>query len=136
MGRHRHQEHNSTKNIKTAFFLNPAFTIFEIFGGIWANSMAILSDAIQDLGDSLSLGFSWYLDRKSKKKGNETFSFCYQRFSLLGALINGVILIGGLVNGAAALRMKGGKSLNERVVSWHFFKMFWVGWLYWWRVLY
>ena len=48
-----------------AFFLNVGFTIFEIVGGIYVNSVAIISDAIHDLGDSISLGMSWYLQEKS-----------------------------------------------------------------------
>jgi len=150
MGAKRSTHHNSTRNIKVAFFLNLGFTIFEIIGGFWTNSVAILSDAIHDLADSISLGLSWYLDKKSKQKGNRKFSFGYQRFSLLGALINGIVLVVGslfilseaiprliepelpnapgmlvfaivgiLVNGAAVLRLRGGKTLNERVVSWH-----------------
>lgn len=146
---HKHQ-HQSTRNIRTAFFLNLGFTVFEIFGGLWTNSMAILADALHDLGDSFSLGLSWYLDKKSKKSGDEKYSFGYHRFSLLGAVINGIILTGGslyilseaiprllkpehsnakgmllfaiigiAVNGVAALRMKGGKTMNERMVSWH-----------------
>jgi len=94
---HSHGHHHSTKgsNLKLAFFLNLLFTILEIFGGIWINSVAILSDAIHDLGDSISLGLAWYLDKKSKKTANEQFSFGYTRFSLLGALINAIILITG-----------------------------------------
>ncbi|WP_296702197.1 cation diffusion facilitator family transporter [Algoriphagus sp.] len=90
-----HHHHGSGSNLKLAFFLNLAFTILEIFGGIWINSVAILSDAIHDLGDSVSLGLAWYLDKKSKKSANEQFSFGYTRFSLLGALINALILITG-----------------------------------------
>jgi cobalt-zinc-cadmium efflux system protein len=93
---HSHGHHHSTgSNLKLAFFLNLGFTILEIFGGIWINSVAILSDAIHDLGDSISLGLAWYLDKKSKKAANEQFSFGYTRFSLLGALINALILITG-----------------------------------------
>ncbi len=93
---HDHHHHKTSgSNLKLAFFLNLAFTILEIFGGIWINSVAILSDAIHDLGDSVSLGLAWYLDKKSKKVANEQFSFGYTRFSLLGALINAVILILG-----------------------------------------
>lgn len=93
---HDHHHHHQTgSNLKLAFFLNLAFTILEIFGGIWINSVAIISDAIHDLGDSVSLGLAWYLDKKSMKSANEQFSFGYTRFSLLGALINALILITG-----------------------------------------
>ncbi|WP_347552136.1 cation diffusion facilitator family transporter [Pseudalkalibacillus hwajinpoensis] len=93
---HDHHHNHSVKNIRAAFFLNFGFTIIEIIGGLLTNSMAILSDALHDLGDSLSLGISWYLQKKADKKGeDQTFSFGYKRFSLLGALINSIILIGG-----------------------------------------
>ena len=93
---HDHHHHHQTgSNLKLAFFLNLVFTILEIFGGIWINSVAIISDAIHDLGDTVSLGLAWYLDKKSKKSANHQFSFGYTRFSLLGALINAVILITG-----------------------------------------
>jgi cobalt-zinc-cadmium efflux system protein len=142
--------HHETGNIKIAFFLNLAFTIIEIIGGFWTNSMAILSDALHDLGDSLSLGVSWYLQNYSKKGPDYKFSFGYSRFSLLGALINSIVLLGGsvlilsraiprifnpepvnakgmiafavlgiFINGAAVLRLRKGKSLNEKVVTWH-----------------
>ncbi len=146
---HNHH-HSSSRNIKTAFFLNLAFTVFELVGGLYVNSVAILSDAIHDLGDSLSLGLGWYLDVKSKKAATRRFSFGYRRFSLLGALINSLVLlvgsvfvireavdrlihpqhsdakgmmifalVGVLVNGYAAWKMSSGKTLNERVISWH-----------------
>lgn len=147
---HHHHHHDSGKNLKIAFFLNLAFTVFEIIGGIFTNSIAIISDAIHDLGDSLSLGTAWYLDHKSKQGKNHKYSFGYARFSLLGALINSLVLIAGsvyvineaikrishpevsdakgmlifalfgiAVNGFAAWKMSHGKSLNEKVVSWH-----------------
>ncbi|MCL6218855.1 cation diffusion facilitator family transporter [Zunongwangia pacifica] len=96
---HHHHHHNnqSGKNLKIAFFLNLGFTILEFFGGIYVNSVAIMSDAVHDLGDSLSLGTAWYLDKKSKKGADDNYSFGYKRFSLLGALINSIVLIGGSV---------------------------------------
>ncbi|MDW7668014.1 MAG: cation diffusion facilitator family transporter [Bacillota bacterium] len=95
---HNYSGHNhGNKNIKTAFFLNLGFTVIEIIGGLWTNSMAILSDALHDLGDSLSLGVSWYLQNYSKKGPDYKFSFGYSRFSLLGALINSIVLLGGSV---------------------------------------
>jgi len=89
--------HHGNGNIKVAFFLNLSFTIIEVIGGLWTNSMAILSDALHDLGDSLSLGISWYLQNYSKKGPDYKFSFGYSRFSLLGALINSIVLLGGSV---------------------------------------
>ena len=87
--------HPTTSNIRLAFFLNLGFTILEIIGGISTNSLAILSDAVHDLGDSISLGLAWYLERYAEKGGDQRFSYGYRRFSLLGALINTVILIVG-----------------------------------------
>jgi len=88
---------DSATNIKVAFFLNLGFTIIEIIGGFWTNSIAIISDALHDLGDSLSLGLSWFLERYSRKKKDEKYSYGYRRYSLFAALINGLILIIGSV---------------------------------------
>lgn len=93
------EDHRSgtTKNIGIAFFLNLSFTIIEFIGGILTGSIAIISDAIHDLGDSLSLGVSWFLQRISDKKPNKRFTFGYKRFSVLGALLNAIVLIGGSI---------------------------------------
>lgn len=82
---HDHSHNQSRKNLNPAFFLNLGFTILEFIGGLYVNSIAIISDAVHDLGDSLSLGTSWYLDKKSEKNANAKYSFGYKRFSLLGA---------------------------------------------------
>lgn len=76
MNEHDH-EHGREGNIKIAFFLNLFFTILEIIGGLWTNSMAILSDALHDLGDSISLGMAWYFEKYSQKGPDEFFSFGY-----------------------------------------------------------
>jgi len=146
---HNHS-HDSTGDLRLAFFLNLSFTIIEIAGGIWTNSLAILSDAIHDLGDSLSLGMAWYLETYAHKDKDKKYSYGYRRYSLLSALINTIVLIVGsifilsravtrlfnpepvdakgmilfavlgiIVNGLAMLRLRGGKSLNARVVAWH-----------------
>lgn len=94
---HEHSHNHSEGNVKVAFFLNLAFTIIEIIGGLYTNSLAILSDALHDLGDSLSLGLSWYFQKLSKKGRTKTFSFGYKRFSLLGAIINSIVLVVGSI---------------------------------------
>ena len=95
MGHEHH--HEEVKNIKVAFFLNLFFTLLEIAGGFFTNSMAILSDAVHDLGDSLSLGLAWYFQKVSSKGSDKSYSYGYKRFSLLGAIINSIVLIVGSI---------------------------------------
>lgn len=94
---HHHLKPASTKNIKVAFFLNLAFSIFELVGGLYTNSIAILSDALHDFGDSLSLGVSWYFQKISTKERDKDFSYGYARFSVAGAVINSIVLIVGSI---------------------------------------
>ena len=92
---HNHQAQNNTGQLEIAFFLNLGFTILEIIGGIWTNSMAIVADALHDLGDSLSLGMAWFLEQYAQKEHDDRYSYGYRRYSLLGALINTLVLVGG-----------------------------------------
>ena len=94
---HHHHHHERQGNIKVAFFLNLAFAVLEIIGGIWTNSMVILSDALHDFGDSFSLGLAWFLEKYSAKGSDHKYSYGYARFSVAGAFINSLILIGGSV---------------------------------------
>lgn len=85
------------KNILVAFLLNLFFSIFELVGGIFTNSVAIISDAVHDLGDSFSIGLSYFLEKKSKKKPDDKYTYGYMRYSVLGAIITNTILITGSV---------------------------------------
>ena len=84
-------------NILIAFILNISFSIFEFFGGIFTNSVAILSDSIHDLGDALSIGISYFMERKSKKKANKEYTYGYIRYSVLGGVITTTILLVGSI---------------------------------------
>ncbi len=94
---HDHHNHNdsSQKNIKTALLLNVSFTIIEFVGGIFTNSLAILADALHDLGDSVVLGLALYAEKKSKKGSDAVRTFGYARLSVLSAMVSGAVLIGG-----------------------------------------
>lgn len=94
---HTHAHSHDVKNIRLAFFLNFFFALIEIAGGIYTNSVSILSDAIHDLGDSISLGTAWYFQHISTKKSNQKYTYGYKRFSILGALITSIVLIIGSV---------------------------------------
>lgn len=77
--------------------MNLGFTVLEIVGGFLTNSVAILSDAVHDLGDTLALGLSWRLERLSDRGRSNSLTFGYRRFSVLGALTSAIVLIGGSV---------------------------------------
>lgn len=144
------QDSKTSKRMGLAFFLNAGFTVIEIIGGILTGSIAIVADAIHDFGDTLSLGASWLLEKKSNKGATEKYPFGYKRFSLLGALLSGTVLISGslyifyeagkrlldpvsphsdgmmwlailgvLVNGFAAIKLRHGEGLNSKMLSWH-----------------
>ena len=85
------------RNIFLAFILNLAFSIFEFFGGIFTGSVAIISDAIHDIGDAMSIGVSFFLERKSKKQPDEKYTFGYARYSVIGSVITTLILLFGSV---------------------------------------
>ena len=156
---HSHHDHGSGGRIGLAFALNLVFTIIEFIGGLLTNSTAIMADAVHDLGDTLSIGLGWWLNRLSGKKADFSFTYGYHRLSLLGALINGTVLVigsiwvlgeaiprladpqmphalgmtglailGVVVNGLAAYKLSGGKTLNERVLNWHLLEDV-LGWL-------
>lgn len=94
---HHHHGMATQKKLLIVFILNFCMAIVELIGGIMTNSTAILSDALHDFGDSLALALGWYLEKVSNKKSDKNFSFGYRRFSLLSALINSVILLGGSI---------------------------------------
>ena len=103
MTAHHHHHHESqtngrrsSRNLRTALLLNLSFTIIELIGGLLTNSMAILSDAVHDLGDSISLGLAWYFERKSHQGRTPTNTYSYRRYALLGGLITGAVLMVGL----------------------------------------
>ena len=94
---HHHHHESDTDRIGWAFWLNFIFTIIEFIGGLLTNSVAIMADAVHDLGDTLSIGLAWLFGKLGHKKSSDAFSYGYKRLSLLGALINGFVLVVGSV---------------------------------------
>lgn len=85
------------KKILIAFILNFAFSIFEFVGGIYTGSVAIISDAVHDIGDAASIGLSFFLEKKSKRQPDENFTYGYVRYSVMGSIITTLILLFGSV---------------------------------------
>lgn len=85
------------RNILMAFLLNLLFSVFEIVGGAFTGSVAIVSDAVHDLGDAFSIGISYFLEKKSKRKPDEIYTYGYARYSVIGGLITTIVLLIGSV---------------------------------------
>lgn len=98
---HGHHVHlpkdRSNRSFAIAFFANLTFAIIELIGGLLAQSYAITADAVHDFGDSLSIGVAWWLENFSRRGRTESFNFGYRRFSLLAALISGVVISVGAI---------------------------------------
>lgn len=99
MGHHHHHHHehhhHGKKNLAVAFWLNLSFSIIELLGGLYTNSMAIISDAVHDIGDAAAIGSAFFFEKLSAKSRDKNFSYGYKRFSTLSALITSIILIVG-----------------------------------------
>ncbi|MDB6062710.1 MAG: Cation transporter [Verrucomicrobiaceae bacterium] len=96
-GHSHHDPQRESQRISFAFWLNLSFTIIEIIGGVLTNSVAILSNAIHDLGDTLAIGFGWGASRIAQRHPDDAYTYGYRRLSLLSALVIGLTLVVGSV---------------------------------------
>lgn len=83
----------SHNKILLSLILNLIFSVFELIGGIYTGSIAVMSDSIHDFGDALGIGVAYIFEKVSKRKPNEKYSFGYGRYSVLGGAITTLILI-------------------------------------------
>lgn len=88
-----HHHKKAGENLAFVFFMNLAFNLIVIFGGLATNSMAILADCIHDMSDTISIAFAWFLEKVSQKDSTDKYSYGYQRFSILGSVIISVFVI-------------------------------------------
>ena len=84
---------NSQRNIFIAFILNLSFSVFELLGGLYTGSFAILSDSLHDLGDATGIGLSYLFEKRSKKAPDNKYTYGYARYSVIGSVIMTLILI-------------------------------------------
>ncbi len=87
--------HHESKNLGIVFMLNFGFSVLEFIGGMLTQSVALIADAIHDMGDALAIALAWIFAKVGEKKRSQTFSYGYKRFSLLSALIASTILLVG-----------------------------------------
>lgn len=85
------------RNILIAFIVNLLCSVLECIGGLITGSFAIISDSIHDLGDALSIGVSYFLEKKSRKEPDNKFTYGYMRYSVIGGVFTITILLIGSV---------------------------------------
>jgi len=81
------------KNLIAVVILNFSITIAEVIGGLLSNSLALLSDALHNLGDGFAVLIAFIANRISKKESNKQKTFGYKRVEILAAFINSVFLV-------------------------------------------
>jgi len=90
---HHHNHAVSGKNIGVAIFLNVLITIGQLIGGIISGSMALLTDALHNFSDVISLLLSYFTNRLAKRKSTVQQTYGYKRAEILSAFVNSVTLI-------------------------------------------
>ena len=89
-----HYHHKkASENLAFVFLINITFNIIVIIGGLATNSMAILADCIHDMSDTISMALAWFLEKIAQKDSSDNYSYGYQRFSILGAVITSLFVI-------------------------------------------
>ncbi len=91
---HGHHHHEVTgKNLSVSIFLNIGITIAQIIGGFISGSLSLISDALHNFSDVLSLIFSLVAHKMAKKQASEKFTFGYKRAEIVSAFINAATLV-------------------------------------------
>lgn len=90
---HHHHHEVTGKNLSVSIFLNIGITVAQIIGGFLSGSLSLISDALHNFSDVLSLIFSYIAHKLSKKKATTAYTFGYKRAELLAAFINSASLI-------------------------------------------
>ena len=89
---HHHQQVQG-KNLLFSIVLNLVITIAQVIGGLISGSLALISDALHNFSDVLSLIFSYVAHKLSKKKASVNQTFGYKRAELIAAFVNAMTLI-------------------------------------------
>ncbi|MCH2489874.1 MAG: cation diffusion facilitator family transporter [Flavobacteriales bacterium] len=95
---HSHGHHNDHKDLKgrnllISICLNILITVAQVIGGIISGSLSLLSDALHNFSDVLSLIVSYVADRFSKKEASFDKTFGYKRAEIIAAFVNASTLI-------------------------------------------
>lgn len=119
---HNHSHHHdlNSRNLLISIFLNIAITVAQVIGGIVSGSLALLSDALHNFSDVISLIISWIANKLVKKKASLKRTFGYKRAEILAAFINAatLIVVAVLLIIEAIERFKNPQEIESNLVIW------------------
>ncbi len=118
---HEHHHHEVTgKNLFWVILLNAGISLAELVGGIIAGSMSLISDAIHNFSDVISLIVSYIANRLSKKASNEKQTFGYKRSEIIAAFFNAstLIILAGFILFEAVQRLLHPNPIKSDLVIW------------------
>ena len=90
---HAHTPNVNARRMLWALGITLAFVLFEIAAGVYANSLALLTDAAHNVTDVIALALSWYALRVALRPANADKTFGYHRVGIIVALLNGLTLV-------------------------------------------
>ena len=126
MGQHHKHNHSHDhsdlkgRNLVISIFLNILITVAQVFGGLLSGSLALLSDALHNFSDVISLIISYIANKLTKKKASFHKTFGYKRAEILAAFINAsaLIVVAILLIIEAIDRFQNPKEIESNLVIW------------------
>ena len=119
---HSHHDHGNLqgRNLLISIFLNILITAAQVVGGIISGSLALLSDALHNFSDVISLVVSYVANKLAKKKASLQKTFGYKRAEILAAFINAstLIIVAVLLIIEAIERFQNPQEIESGLVIW------------------
>jgi cobalt-zinc-cadmium efflux system protein len=119
---HTHHHHPETKgkNLLISIFLNILITVSQVIGGIISGSLALLSDALHNFSDVLSLVVSYVATKIAKKEASKTKTFGYKRAEIIAAFVNSatLMIVAVILIKEAIERFIHPQSIESTIVIW------------------
>lgn len=117
---HIHKHEVKEKNLVFSILLNLVITIAQIIGGVVSGSFALISDALHNFSDVLSLIFSLFANRLSRRKASLDQTFGYKRAELIAAFVNAItlIVVAFILIYEAVLRFFHPEPIQSTIVIW------------------
>ena len=122
---HAHSHNHSHPDLKgrkllLSILLNIVITVAQVIGGLISGSLSLLSDALHNFSDVLSLAVSYVADRYSKKDASVEKTFGYKRAEIIAAFVNSatLIIVAVYLIYEAILRFMNPQSIESSLVIW------------------